>query len=89
MTDFTTSRGRPLPLGVSPTPDGANFVLLCRHGTDVRLLILPPEGGSKPLAEFRLDGRKNRTGDHWHWWPSSAARTSARAPCSMRWSDRK
>ena len=47
-------------------PDGANFVLLCRHGTDVRLVILPETGGTKPLAEYRLDSRKNRTGDHWH-----------------------
>jgi glycogen operon protein len=66
MPDFTISRGRPLPIGISPTPDGANFVLLCRHGTDVRLVILPEAGGTKPLAEFRLDTRKNRTGDHWH-----------------------
>ncbi|QEL14208.1 glycogen debranching protein GlgX [Limnoglobus roseus] len=66
MPDFPISRGRPLPLGVSPTPDGVNFVLLCRHGTDVRLVILPEQGGKKPLMEFRLDGRKNRTGDHWH-----------------------
>lgn len=66
MTLFTTSRGRPLPLGVSPTPDGANFVLLCRHGTSVSLLILPETGGTKPIAELTLDPRKNRTGDHWH-----------------------
>jgi isoamylase len=63
---FPISRGRPLPLGISPTPDGANFVLLCRHGTAVNLLILPEDGSNKPLAKILLDPRKNRTGDHWH-----------------------
>jgi glycogen operon protein len=66
MANFRTSRGRPLPLGVIPTPDGANFALLCRHGTTLSLVILPDDGGSVPLAEVRLDPRKNRTGDHWH-----------------------
>jgi isoamylase len=66
MPEFRTSRGRPLPLGSSITPDGANFALLCRHGTSVTLVILPEEGGNKPLAEIRLDPRRNRTGDHWH-----------------------
>ncbi len=63
---FRTSRGRPLPLGPSLTPDGANFALLCRHGQRVTLVILPVGGGNTPLAEFPLEARKNRTGDHWH-----------------------
>jgi glycogen operon protein len=46
-------------------PDGINFALLCRHGTAVQLVLLPPEGGA-PWAEIMLDGRRNRTGDHWH-----------------------
>lgn len=66
MSTFRTSRGHPLPIGATPRSDGANFCLLCRHGTEVSLLILPESGGSKPLAEFRLDPHKNRTGDHWH-----------------------
>jgi glycogen operon protein len=66
MPLFRTSRGRPLPLGPSLTADGANFALLCRHGRTVTLVILPAEGGITPLAEFPLDARKNRTGDHWH-----------------------
>lgn len=66
MPTFPTSRGRPLPLGASAAPDGVNFALLCRHGRTVHLVILPPEGGSKPIAEFELDPKKNRTGDHWH-----------------------
>lgn len=66
MPPFRTSRGRPLPLGPSLTPDGANFALLCRHGSRVTLVILPDEGGITPLAELPLDARMNRTGDHWH-----------------------
>ncbi|HJZ59453.1 MAG TPA: glycogen debranching enzyme, partial [Gemmataceae bacterium] len=66
MPNFRTSRGRPLPLGVTPTPGGVNFALLCRHGTTVVLVILPDNGGNTPLDEIRLDPRKNRTGDHWH-----------------------
>ncbi|MDY3552588.1 glycogen debranching protein GlgX [Gemmata sp. JC717] len=66
MMPFRTSRGRPLPLGPTLTPDGANFALLCRHGQRVTLVILPAEGGSAPLAELPLDARLNRTGDHWH-----------------------
>src|SRR5262245_21404982 len=66
MSTFTTSRGRPLPLGISSTPDGHNFALLCRHGTRATLVILPETGGSTPLAEFELHTKQNRTGDHWH-----------------------
>ncbi|MBX9581226.1 MAG: glycogen debranching protein GlgX [Gemmataceae bacterium] len=65
MPTVTTSRGVPLPLGVSPAPDGLNFALLCRHGTAVTLVVLP-EAGGPPLAEVELHPRRNRTGDLWH-----------------------
>src|SRR4051794_7344164 len=32
------ARGSPLPPGATQTPDGVNFVLLCRHGTAVSLI---------------------------------------------------
>jgi glycogen operon protein len=66
MPTFRTSRGRPTPLGATVAPEGVNFALLCRHGRRVSLVILPEGGGSDPIAEFPLDARKNRTGDHWH-----------------------
>src|SRR5262249_57179018 len=66
MPSFRTSRGRPLPLGTSATPDGANFALLCRHGTSVTLVILPEHGGNVPIAEFPLDPKTNPTADHSH-----------------------
>jgi glycogen operon protein len=65
MQTLRTARGRSLPLGATALADGVNFALLCRHGTSVRLVLLPLEG-SGPLAELTLDPRKNRTGDHWH-----------------------
>lgn len=66
MPPIVTGRGRPLPLGISSTSDGLNFALLCRHGTSVTLVLLPESGGQKPLAEFQLHPKQNRTGDHWH-----------------------
>ena len=62
-----TSRGRPLPLGVSSAHDGLNFALLCRHGTAVTLVVQPLDDGTDTiLAEIPLHPRLNRTGDHWH-----------------------
>lgn len=66
MKTQATFRGRPLPLGAMPTPGGVNFALFCRNGTSVTLVILPESGGNRPVAEFRLDPKRNRTGDHWH-----------------------
>ncbi len=65
LMTFRTSRGRSTPLGVTPYADGINFVLMCRHGTSVRLVIHPAEG-EDVLAEIALDPRKHRTGDLWH-----------------------
>ena len=62
---YRTTRGRSTPLGATPLADGINFVLMCRHGTSVRLVIQAPDG-DEVLAEIPLDPRKNRTGDLWH-----------------------
>jgi glycogen operon protein len=59
------TRGSPLPTGATPTPSGINFVLLCRHGTAVRLVLSEPCDG-EIYAEIPLDPLLNRTGDHWH-----------------------
>src|SRR5579885_906110 len=59
------TRGSPLPPGATPTPGGVNFVLLCRHGTAVWLVLSEPCKG-EICAEIPLDPRFNRTGDHWH-----------------------
>ena len=61
-TTFRTSRGRSAPLGATPLAEGVNFVLMCRHGTKVNLVIQSTDSDT-PLAEIPLDCRKNRTGD--------------------------
>jgi len=65
MLTLNISRGRSLPLGASPADGGVNFVLICRHGTAVFLVLYPLEEG-EALAEIALHPRRNRTGDHWH-----------------------
>ncbi len=65
MLTLRIARGRCLPLGATPTPDGVNFAVLCRHGYSVALVVYPLDGGP-PLAEVALHPRRNRTGDHWH-----------------------
>jgi isoamylase len=59
------TRGCAVPTGANPTPTGINFVLICRHGTAVWLILSEPCDG-EIYAEIPLDPRANRTGDHWH-----------------------
>lgn len=63
--ELKVGRGFPLPLGASQTSDGVNFVLLCRHGHSVTLVLFDV-CGTIPEAEIPLDPVLNRTGDHWH-----------------------
>src|ERR1700688_3454926 len=65
MHTLRTSRGRSLPLGATALAEGINFVMLCRHGTAVWLMVYPLDD-DQPLADLRLDPAKNRTGSHWH-----------------------
>src|SRR5439155_23737622 len=60
-----TSRGRSAPLGATPFAEGVNFVLLCRHGTSVTLVV-QSAAEDRVLAELALHGRKKRTGYLWH-----------------------
>src|SRR5262249_27491688 len=62
---LVVSRGSPLPAGAMRTPSGINFVLICRHGTAVTLVLSEPCSDTID-AEIPLDPRENRTGDHWH-----------------------
>src|ERR1017187_5838817 len=62
---FRTSRGRSAPLGATPLAEGVNFVLMCRHGRSVHL-VLQKVDSDDILAEIPLDPRKHRTGDIWH-----------------------
>ena len=65
VPSLRTTRGRSVPLGATPLADGVNFVLMCRHGTAVSLVLQSVDGDSV-LAEIPMDRLKNRTGDHWH-----------------------
>src|SRR5436305_3749130 len=65
MVNLRTARGRSLPLGATALADGVNFVVLCRHGSAV-WLVLSSVDGSERFAEIALDPFRNRTGDHWH-----------------------
>ena len=62
---LVVSRGSPLPIGATATPSGINFVLICRHGTAVSL-VLTETCSAQLHAEIPLDPLTNRTGDHWH-----------------------
>ncbi len=62
---YRTSRGRSTPLGATPYADGINFVLMCRHGVSVHLVIQALDSDDV-LVEIALDPRKHRTGDLWH-----------------------
>lgn len=63
MANLKRNRGRPLPLGLTTAGDSLNFSLLCRHGTNVWLVVQPFGGAEIVIA---LDPRFNRTGNHWH-----------------------
>jgi glycogen operon protein len=62
---LAVGRGRALPLGATPMPDGINFSLICRHGTSV-WLVLSETCAHGFETEILLDPKVNRTGDHWH-----------------------
>ncbi len=52
-------------MGATPLADGVNFVLMCRHGTKVNLVVQEIDR-DEIIADIPLDYRKNRTGDIWH-----------------------
>jgi isoamylase len=62
---YRTTRGRATPLGATALAEGVNFVLMCRHGDSVTLVLQPLEEDGI-LAEIPLDPHMHRTGDHWH-----------------------
>jgi len=63
--EFEISRGTPLPLGATLLREGVNFAVYSSNATSV-WLVLYESGGDKPIVEFPLDSRFNRTGDIWH-----------------------
>jgi isoamylase len=64
-SDFTISRGTPLPLGATIQHDGINFAVFSRHAQMANLVLFLP-GSREPFFEIPLDARYNKTGDIWH-----------------------
>ncbi len=62
---FAIKRGHPWPLGAALVRDGVNFAVISGSAKKVYLLIYG-EDTNKPLVEFPLDPRVNKTGDIWH-----------------------
>ncbi|KAF8765725.1 hypothetical protein HU200_008228 [Digitaria exilis] len=62
-------RGRPAPLGLSLSKDGAaNFAVYSKSAKGVVLCLFDGRdaGGHEPALEIELDPYVNRTGDVWH-----------------------
>ena len=53
-----TSRGRSAPLGATPLAEGINFVLMCRHGTSVHLVLQPMDSDNIRHGNFEDDPRE-------------------------------
>ncbi|KAJ1262751.1 hypothetical protein BS78_09G133900 [Paspalum vaginatum] len=60
-------RGRPAPLGVSLSDDGAaNFAVYSKSAKGIFLCLFADGGGDEPALEIELDPYVHRTGDVWH-----------------------
>jgi len=66
---FRKKRGSPVPLGVSPSPEGGyNFAVFSRHAAVVVLVIdfISATGDANDRHEIPMHPHENRTGDIWH-----------------------
>ncbi len=63
--NFDIQRGRPFPFGANIVRGGINFAVYSPYAESV-WLVLFDECGTKPVIEFPLDARYNRTGHVWH-----------------------
>src|SRR5579862_6685888 len=68
--EWDRKEGTPGPMGVSwvPSLDAWNFALYSRRATGVTLLLYSAADPAKPLLEYRLDVRANKSGRIWHCW---------------------
>lgn len=58
--------GNPQLPGAVPDPRGVNFSIFSRHATCMILCLYETPDADRPAASFRLDPRRNKTGDIWH-----------------------
>lgn len=60
-------RGRPAPLGLSLSKDGAaNFAVYSKSAKGIFLCLFGGGSGDEPALEIELDPHIHRTGDVWH-----------------------
>ena len=64
-SDFSITRGSPMPLGATTRRGGINFAVFSEHATSMTLVLFAPDS-EEPAARFPLDPRFNRTGHTWH-----------------------
>src|SRR5579863_1112872 len=71
--------GTPGPMGVTwvPSLNSWNFALYSRRATGATLLLYSSADPVKPLFEYRLDVRANKSGRIWHCWVRAAEATGA------------
>jgi glycogen operon protein len=62
---FETCKGKP-KYGATLYKNGANFAVFSRNALSVILEIYENFYDEKPVAKFKLDPTKNKTGDVWH-----------------------
>ena len=65
--------GRPMPLGATLTPSGANFAVCSRHATAITLELFSAPEEEEPTNSYRLDPRTNKSGDIWHIFVSDVS----------------
>ncbi|MGE5307045.1 MAG: glycogen debranching enzyme, partial [Alphaproteobacteria bacterium] len=61
-----TTKGRSSPLGVTLSPEGANFSVYSKHATAIELLFFDRADDARPSNVIRIDPATNRTYHYWH-----------------------
>ena len=61
----TTQPGRSAPLGATVCPEGVNFSVFSKHGTQVELVFFDRVDDAKPTVVIPLDPMRNRK---YHYW---------------------
>ncbi len=59
------NKGKPFPLGSSPTSQGVNFSLIATNAEYVEILLFEKEDSISPKSIFKLDQTHNK-GPYWH-----------------------
>ena len=66
MTSFTSTPGRPHPIGATPDDTGVNFSLYSQYASRVELLLFAHSCDLEPQQTLQLDPAINRTFFFWH-----------------------